>query len=233
MDEAPPPPWRRTSTPRRTSIDTDVVVAAGLELLDAEGVDSLSMRRLAAKLGVSAGLLYRYLNDKDELLDLLLEEVLGEVAPTRSEDWQADLRGLATQIHGALLSHRDVARIAVTRIVPTGPNALRVAEALLECLRRAGLDDDQLSPAADAVSALVQGSALEHGLDPERHLPGEGSVDERLRAIGQYFTSLPATTFPVIRSLGPRMSAGTAEERFAFALDIVVRGIAATVRARA
>lgn len=227
MTEAPPLPWRPQRNARRAALDLDRIVAAALAVLDAEGVDALSMRRLANELGVSAALLYHYVTDKDELLDLVLDEVLSEVPLERSADWRHDLQQLAGNIHAALTSHRDVARIAITRVVPSGHHGLRVAEALLDCLRRAGLPDDHLSYAADATSALVQGFAIEHSLDLDKHLPGQGSIDERLRAVGDYFASLPASSFPVIRSVGATMGEGSPAARFQFALDLLVRGIAA------
>src|SRR5581483_5676452 len=97
-DELPPPPWQRT--PRRGSrrredpITQEAIVAAALELLDAEGLDGLTMRRVAERLGTGAASLYWHVGSKDGLLDLLLDAVIGEqeVPDPDPERWQEQLK---------------------------------------------------------------------------------------------------------------------------------------------
>src|SRR5580704_18615156 len=133
-------PYRHTERRRkRRPLDQSQVVRAALALLDEVGLDELTMRRLAERLGVKAASLYRHVRDKDELLVLLADEICGEISIARSTGtWQEQLVEMARRVRRGLLAHRDAARLlAVTG--PSGPQRLRLIESLLRILRSAGL----------------------------------------------------------------------------------------------
>ena len=122
------------------------IVDAGLELADEHGLEAVSMRRVAGRLGVQAMSLYNHIDGKDALLDGMLERVLGEVElPVAGRDWEAELRGCATSLHSTLRLHPWACGLAMA---PAAfPSALgaraRYIEAILHTLREAGFTAEQ------------------------------------------------------------------------------------------
>jgi AcrR family transcriptional regulator len=114
-------------------------VTAAIELLDREGLAALSMRRLAEELGTGAASLYWHVGSKDGLLDLVLDQIIGEqqVPDTDPGHWQEQLKEVARRPRGITLRHPYTVRVSIGRI-PMGPNALRYTERVLAILRAAG-----------------------------------------------------------------------------------------------
>src|SRR3954471_22237202 len=139
MAGAPEPPWRRRQedTPRveRRPLTRDAIVDAALTLLDREGLGGLSMRKLADELGVGAASLYWHVGDKEELLGLLLDRIVGEsqVPEPDPEHWQEQVKELGRAMRRLMHSRRDAAQLSMGR-VPTGPNSLPVLEKNLAVL---------------------------------------------------------------------------------------------------
>src|SRR5580700_10530465 len=141
--DIPPPPWQRTPerpARRRDPISRDAIVTAAVQLLDREGLAALSMRKLADELGAGAASLYWHVGSKDGLLDLVLDEVIGEgkVPDPDPDRWQEQLKQVARDQRAASLRHPWIVRVSIGRI-PMGPNALRYSERILAILRAGGL----------------------------------------------------------------------------------------------
>ncbi|MDR2985942.1 MAG: TetR/AcrR family transcriptional regulator, partial [Nocardiopsaceae bacterium] len=142
--QIPPPPWQRLpdrkTRRRREPISRDAIVAAAVRLLDREGLAALSMRRLAEELGTGAASLYWHVGSKDGLLDLVLDQLIGEqhVPEPDSEHWKDQLKDVARTQRRISLRHPYIVRISIGRI-PMGPNALRYSERVLGILRAGGL----------------------------------------------------------------------------------------------
>ena len=125
----------RAATGRPARHTRAEITAAALAIADAEGLDAVSMRRVAADLGTGAASLYRYVATRDELLDLMTDAAGAEyelTAPTG--DWLADLIAIGEQGRAVLRRHRWLAELAVTRPV-IGPNGVALMEHVLEALR--------------------------------------------------------------------------------------------------
>jgi len=135
----------------RVGLTREQVVRAALDLLDDVGLVGLSMRGLAERLGVKAASLYWHLRDKEQLLDLLSEAILGEVPEPAGGPWRPALEGFAQGYRRVLLAHRDAARVVAG--FQSGPAALRRYERLIATLLSAGFAP---SDAADA-SVLLFG----------------------------------------------------------------------------
>jgi TetR/AcrR family tetracycline transcriptional repressor len=118
------------------------VFAAARELLDERGVDGLTMRALAARLEVSPNALYSHVGGKTELIDGLLDELLGEVEPPDAdrEDPAAGLRALMTATYGTLLAHPELVPLYLARQGARGANAQHLGDVMLALLERAGVD---------------------------------------------------------------------------------------------
>ena len=127
------------------ALDRGEVVRVALQLLDELGLDGLTMRRLAQRLGVTAASLYWHVRDKDELLSLLAETITAEVpVADPGRPWRDELWRLALEYRRVARSHRDAARV-LAATPPAGPERLRRIEAQLDLLRRAGFRPAELA----------------------------------------------------------------------------------------
>jgi AcrR family transcriptional regulator len=229
----PAPPWSRPRAAReraRAPLSRDAIVEAALRVLDRDGYDGLSMRRVAEELGTGVASLYWHLANKEELLQLVLDRVIGEVdipAP-EPERWQEQLKEIAREWRRVYANHRDVARISQGRI-PVGPNALMATEALLAILRSARLPDQVSAHAVDLLALYMDAVAVEHGAG----LPSPAGEDvpphEVVAMIRDYFASLPPERFPNLVALAEPLTTGGSDVRFEFGLDLIIRGLAAFV----
>jgi TetR/AcrR family transcriptional regulator, tetracycline repressor protein len=143
------PPPRPDSTParapgQRAGLTRPRVLATAHELLAERGIDALTMRALAERLGVSPNTLYSHVADKTDLVDAILDDVLAEVeAPLAdAEDPTAGLQALMASTHEVLLAHPDLVPLYVARQGARGPNAHRLGDVMLALLDRAGVRGD-------------------------------------------------------------------------------------------
>jgi AcrR family transcriptional regulator len=133
------------------------VVRAALDLLDEAGLEGLTMRALADRMGVRAASLYWHIRDKDQLLGLLAEAIVGEVPEPASDlPWRAQLETFATDYRRVLQSHRDAARI-MTVALPAAP---RLYERLVRCLVAAGFDGEVAVEACHLLAATYVPAAV-------------------------------------------------------------------------
>jgi TetR/AcrR family tetracycline transcriptional repressor len=120
------------------------VLAAARALLDEEGLERLSMRRLADRLGVAPNALYSHVAGRTELIDALLDETLGEVeAPDpRDGDWRAGLEAIMRRTYAVLLSHPDLVPLYLARRGARGPQAVALGDAMLAMMERGGVEPE-------------------------------------------------------------------------------------------
>lgn len=134
---------------RQPGLDVATVVKASLAIADAEGVERLTMRRLATELGVTPMAIYHHVESKEQLLDIVADESLRDLPPVDVDrPWRDELAGLFLAFHQLFLSHPALASVMAQRPLE-GPNAVAVAESVLTMFARAGFSDDH------AVSALI------------------------------------------------------------------------------
>jgi AcrR family transcriptional regulator len=230
-DFVPEPPWLRSRRRRagvRAPLSREAIVEAALRVLDREGLEGVSMRRVAEELGTGAGSLYWHVGNKDELLGLVFERVAGEVElpPPDPARWQEQYKDVARNARRVLRSHRDIARWSLGRI-PIGPNTLRVNEWQLSLLRAAGIPDRVAALAGDLFGLYVGAHAFEETLGLSSPTGEELPAEEVIAMLRGYLASLPPTRFPNIVELVDELMAGGPDDRFEFGLDLFVRGLAA------
>jgi AcrR family transcriptional regulator len=225
MPTAPEPPWRqrREATPRQP-LTRDAIVEAALRLLDREGLSGLSMRKLAEELAVGAASLYWHVRDKEELLALLLDRIVGEahVPDPDPKNWREQVKDLARENRRLLQSHRDAAQISLGRI-PIGPHSIPVLERNLAVLRAAGLPPRVVALGADMFALFVGGFAFEESM---------GSEQADTAQLAEYFRSLPPDEFPTLTALADELVEGGPDERFEFAIELLVSGLEAMASRR-
>ena len=244
--QIPPPPWQRLpdrqARRRKEPISRDAIVAAAIRLLDREGLAALSLRRLAEELGTGAASLYWHVGSKDGLLDLVLDQVIGEqqVPDPDPERWQEQLKDVARAQRRISLRHPYVVRISIGRI-PMGPNALRYSERVLAILRAGGLPPRRAVQGYLLLIAAVNGFSLdETGVEdgPDTDIDtgtGTGASAPAADPAGlqraadmarDYIASLPAELFPNMTALADEFAFADPDERFEFLIDIFVDGLA-------
>lgn len=227
------PPWlraRRGGRAARPPLTRDAIVEAALRVLDRDGLDGVSMRRVADELGAGAGSLYWHVSNKDELLGLVFDRVVGEIQlpPPEPERWQDQLKEFARTARGVVSAHRDIARWSIGRI-PLGPNMLRLNEWQLGLLRAAGIPDRAAAFAGDLFGLYLGAHALEETLGLASPSGEPLPPEQVIGMIRDYLTSLPPSRFPNIVELVDDLMAGGPDERFEFGLDVVIKGLAAQV----
>ena len=126
----------------RAGLTREEVVAAALAVLRQDGLTALSMRRVAGDLGVAPNALYSHVPDKSALLDALLDAVLADITLPRRGDWRARIEALLLDSRRVLLAHPDLVPLFLARQT-SGPNALRLGEAMLHQLARGGLTGEE------------------------------------------------------------------------------------------
>ncbi|MFV5994365.1 TetR/AcrR family transcriptional regulator C-terminal domain-containing protein [Streptomyces sp. NPDC056231] len=126
---------------RRPTFSREAITAAAVALADAEGIDAVTMRRVAAQVGAGAMSLYSYAPDKETLLELMVDHVSGELPTTndRTGDWRTDLKAIAHLQRAHMLRHPWLPAALSARRTP-GPNTLAFLERALAALRPTGLD---------------------------------------------------------------------------------------------
>jgi AcrR family transcriptional regulator len=210
----------------RQQLSRELIVDTALEILDREGMDALSMRRIATELGTGAASLYAHVSNKEELQELLLERVLSQV-PREQPDparWADQLRELCRQTVGALIAHNGIARVALATIVPTGEASFSQAEAMLGLLRVSGLSDRLVAVAFDLLTLYCTAFAVEAAAIRSGEF-SEAEIAERTRQLAEYMAALPPDRFPSLLALGPMLGSGDGERRFLAAIDFLIAGI--------
>jgi TetR/AcrR family tetracycline transcriptional repressor len=200
----------------------EVVLDAAWTVARRDGVDRLTMRRLADELGVMPNTLYSHVSSKSALLDELLDHLLGRVAVPDPDtgDWRDGLVELMNSARRVLLEHPELVPSFLAR--PTlGPNALRLGEVTFALLRRGGLEGERAVAAYRALLTQTLGSAAFEA--PRRSDPDpEG---RRARAEEAYRN---APEMPNIGAVGPQLARPATEETFETGLRWILAGIAAS-----
>ncbi|GLW98111.1 TetR family transcriptional regulator [Microtetraspora sp. NBRC 16547] len=152
--------WTREPKGRREQgLSRDQIVRAALELLDEEGLDALSMRKLGARIGAGATSLYWHVANKDELLELAMDEVYREVPKPVGASWRETAGAIAWGLRGAILAHPWCVRL-IGVLPGIGPNALVMSDLLVKACKKAGFQGIDIDFAVGAVVAYALGSAV-------------------------------------------------------------------------
>ncbi len=186
------------------------------------------MRRVASALDTGAASLYVYVASRESLLQAMLDRVTATIeleAPDPSR-WRAQLHALLQRTHQALVAHPGMAAMTLED-PPTTEVVLRLTENLLGILLAGGVEPQDAAWACDILVSLVTAVASE---DDVRRARGRGDDRERqtyAEEVLRTFAGLPADRFPLLTAHAAEMVAGDGNERFHFAIDVVVDGLVA------
>ncbi|MEV7074052.1 TetR/AcrR family transcriptional regulator C-terminal domain-containing protein [Streptomyces sp. NPDC093990] len=220
--------WDRPEPPARpVPLDRGRIVAAAVELADEGGLEAVSLRKVAARLNAGPMRLYGFISTKEELFDLMADEVQAEILPEeRPADWREALGVLAHRTRQAALRHEWLADLLGGRPA-LGPNGLAVTEAKLAALD--GLADvDTVMRAAETVSAYVTGAIRREVANLRAERATGLSKRDWQRASGPHVTRMLATgRFPALAKAVYDGTHVDAETSFTTGLDWVLDAVAA------
>ncbi|MFD7917852.1 TetR/AcrR family transcriptional regulator [Streptomyces sp. NPDC059740] len=232
-------PTRRKSGEQPAGLDLDRIVDATVRLLDAEGAQGFSMRRLAAELGVTAMSVYWYVDSKDQLLELAVDAVCAEIelpSDTGGEgaDWRAQLRHLANAYRRMLMTHQWMPRM-LSEYLNVGPRALEFSNATLRVMQHCGLPAESVTGALSSLFQFVFGFATIQGAHEARCREAGVDLDEHHHMVLQALQDSGEQRFQETRRLqGPVLERYEAlsyqrmrEVEWDFALDLQIAGIEA------
>ncbi|MGE0221188.1 TetR/AcrR family transcriptional regulator [Mycolicibacterium sp.] len=211
------------SAGRKNPITVDAVVDAALGVVEREGYDALTMRRVAAALETGPASLYAHVVNKEDLDDLLIGRLCAEITFPEPDPrrWRQQVGEVCGQIRDQYLSYPGISRAALA-VVPTNTETLRVSEGLLGIVLAGGVDPQRAAWAIDALLLYINAFCLEVSL-LNRQADPDGWVvsrDEMLRR----FAALP-DTFPHTKRHAGELTAGTVMDRFDFTIDLMLAGL--------
>ena len=207
----------------RRTLTRERVVAEALTVISTDGAQALSMRALAARLGVVPGALYRHVRNKEQLYDLVLDAVLteagGQADPT--QPWTAQITVLAHRLRSVLDNHPGVAALLKTRD-PLSPASLALAEAFLAPLLAAGLPGREAALAFRLIYDYILGFALADPSSPAEQRLRDTATRQQLHA---FLRALPPSRFPALATHGAHAWDGDRDQRFNAGLDTLLHGL--------
>jgi len=219
--------------PARVTLSRDQIVDTAIRILDEDGLEALSMRRLAAQLDAGAMSLYWHIRNKDELLDLVVDRVIGEVFGDLGEPqgWRAWMEAFSRSLRRVLLRHRAVAPVVGSR--PTfGPNAVHALEDLLGALVADGFD----TPSAVLASTTLVNWASAFAVFEVRDPLGPGTSGEARRdhaaELHTFMAGRSPERFPLTIEAAAMGATITPDRQFDYGLDVLLDGIEAQERRR-
>ena len=208
---------------RRRTLTRERVVAEALTVIAAHGVDALTMRALATRLGVVPAALYRHVRNKEQLHDLVLDGVLAEVDYQTDSflGWTEQITTLAHRLRTVLENHPGVAGLLKTRD-PLGPHSLALTEAFLAPLHAAGLSAQQAGLAFSLLYDYIIGFAISTPTSINEQRVRDTATRTKLHA---FFRSLPSDRFPTLTALADHVWNDNRDERFTAGLDTIIDGL--------
>ena len=205
----------RRERPAKPALTRQGIVDAALAILRAEGLDRVTMRRVAAAVDSGHASLYVYVRDTEDLHAQILDGLLGELAAPTTGSWRDRLKALLTGYGELLRRHPGIARMAMST-QPSGPNYRALVESVLALLHAGGVSDHAAAWGVDLLLLYPTAIAVEHA-DPEQSAT-------KARTLAELPVADPAE-FPHMARLGAALVDGTGPERADWALDVLIDGL--------
>lgn len=211
---------RRPGVDGPAALSRERILAAAMNLADSSGLEQLSMRNLAAGLGVQAMSLYNHIVNRDDIIDALVDQVIAEIqVPDCAGDWRATMQQRARSAHQALLRH-PWATMAIVSRVSTGAAMLAYIEATLACLVQAGFSPEDADHVWNALDSYIYGFTLQQLKFPFK-------AEEYREAAVAYLPSIPESRYPYFVGLGRQIIDGSYDglHRLEFGLELLLEGL--------
>jgi AcrR family transcriptional regulator len=220
--EKPDPAVRsRRERPAKPALTRQGIIDAALGILSAEGLDRVTMRRIAGVLDTGHASLYVYVRDTEDLHAQILDALLASVALGGTGDWRDRVKGVLSSYGEVLRNHPEMARMALST-QPNGPHFMAIVERVLALLKQGGADDRSAAWGVDLLLLLPTAIAVEHSVEisPKREA-------ERLSDMATRIQAADPQRYPTVARLGDELVSGDGPDRSSWALDVVLDGILA------
>lgn len=217
--------YNRRERPAKPALTREGIVATALAVMRAEGVERVTMRRLAKELDTGPASLYVYVRDTDELHAAVLDELLADVHLDGVRgNWRERLWTVMSSYRDVLYANPSLARVAlVTRL--SGPNYLALVEAILALLHEGEMEQGRAAWALDVLLLTATAAAVEHGTRAEK--PATKRDHE---ALADIVAGVSAEKYPRIAAVGADLFSGSGDARGRWAFDATLNGAFATPR---
>ncbi len=226
-------PRSRRERPAKAPLSRESIIDAAIGIIDAAGVEALSMRKVAQVLDTGAASLYVYFRDREDLLHSVIDRVsMGVTLPSPDAGtWQERVRAVMLGSLAALRAHRGLAAVVLGTLPgdPHEPDAAedgqyRIMSYLVDCLREGGLMDSQIAWLIDSLTMLVVAMAAER--DEIDRQVGIDEPDQLERWFSEMLDRMPLHRHPSIGIFAYHLSAATLEDRVAWSIDVMLAGAA-------
>jgi AcrR family transcriptional regulator len=208
----------------RVPLSRERVLGAAIALADERGLESLSMRKLGQSLGVEAMSLYNHVANKDEILDGIVDVVVGEIeVPAAGTDWKTSARRRVISARETLARHPWATGLMESRVNP-GPVTLRYFDAVLGTFREAGFSVEMAAHAFSVLDAYIYGFALQ-----ELSLPFD-NAEEGADVAEALLEHLPVDDYPYLSEMIVEHAAQPGydyADEFEFGLELILNGLEA------
>lgn len=223
-EDAPAAPAREAVTPER-------IADSALRVIDADGLDGLTVRRLAQELGVGTMTLYWYIQNKDEVLDLVADRMMADIeVPSAETDWRVAVREVSMAVRAAALRHAAAVPVMVGR-GSLGPNGLGLTDQALRVFRDAGFTESDAADAYFTVSNFVWGFCAQQTASTGQASHSAADRKSYFEGVWRYIASLPPDRYPNLQAAAPRIFTASLDDRFAFGIDCLIAGFEARLAA--
>ncbi|MFF3071393.1 TetR/AcrR family transcriptional regulator [Kitasatospora sp. NPDC057936] len=216
---------RGPSAGRKKPITVEAIISMAFAMIEEEGFEALTMRRLATALETGPSSLYAHVVNKDDLDELLIGRLCARIDLPEPDpaQWRQQITGVCTQLRDQYLRYPGISRAAFAA-APSDLDTLRVGEGLLAILLAGGIPPQAAAWAMDSLMLYVNAYSLELSMAGKRHERGDGAWvverDELLRR----FAALP-DAYPQTRRYAEELTAGSTHDRFDFTLGLMLDGI--------
>ncbi|MDV9176327.1 TetR/AcrR family transcriptional regulator C-terminal domain-containing protein [Streptomyces sp. W16] len=220
MTARPDTPRSRRERPAKPALSRAAIVAAAVAVLRAEGLQKVTMRRLAQELDTGPASLYVYVRNTAELHAAVLDELLGAIGPVPAEgSWRERVERVLTAYTAMLFEHPSLARSALTAW-PSGPHYLNLIETLLALLDEGGVPPAQAAWGVDLLLQQATATACEHS--------AEGSTQDDWDALADALRNVSDRTHPHIAARSGELLSGAHEARLSWRFQALIAGIERT-----
>jgi AcrR family transcriptional regulator len=215
-----PTPRSRRERPAKPALTRQGIIEAALTILHDEGLNKVTMRRIAEALDTGAASLYVYVRNTADLHVQILDALLATVSESLQAEgtWRDRLKQLLTHYMQVLFAYPEIARMTLTTH-PSGPNYLALVESILALLKEGGMPDREAAWAVDLLLLYATANAAEHST---RASSSQAAVEDSALAVA--LATIDTGRYPHIAQLGDELLSGSGPARFQWGIDVFLAG---------
>jgi AcrR family transcriptional regulator len=213
-------PLSRRERPAKPALTRQGIIDAALTILRDEGLNKVTMRRIAEALDTGPASLYVYVRNTADLHAQILDALLAAVSEARPVEgmWRDQLKQLLTNYMLVLFAYPEIARMTLTTH-PSGPNYLALVESILALLKEGGMADREAAWAVDLLLLYATANAAEHST---RESSSQAADEDS--ALAAVIANVDASMYPNIARLDDELLSGSGQDRFQWAIDVFLYG---------